>query len=31
MKTWKDVSPYSGQSVEEAAPANAVGGGIIAG
>ena len=31
MKTWKEVSPYSGQSMEEDAPANAVGGGNIAG
>ena len=31
MKTWKEVSPYSGQSAEEDAPANAVGGGNIAG
>ena len=31
MKTWKEVSPYSGQSMEEDAPANAVGNGNIAG
>ena len=31
MKTWKEVSPYSGQSMEEDALANAVGGGNIAG
>ena len=31
MKTWKEISPYSGQSMEEDAPANAVGGGNIAG
>ena len=29
MKTWKEVSPYTG--MEEDAPANAVGGGNIAG
>ena len=31
MKTWKEVSPYSGQSMEEDAPTNAAGGGAIAG
>ena len=31
MKIWKEVSPYSGQSMEEDAPANAAGGGAIAG
>ena len=31
MKTWKEVSVHTGQEIDEAAPANAVGGGAIAG
>ncbi len=29
MKTWKEVSPYSGQDIEEDAPANSVAGGGV--
>ena len=31
MKTWKEVSVHTGQEIDEDAPANAVGGGAIAG
>ena len=31
MKTWKEVSVHTGQEVDEDAPANAAGGGAIAG
>lgn len=31
MKKWKEVSPYTGHEIEEDAPANAAGGGAIAG
>ena len=31
MKTWKEVSIHTGQEIDEDAPANAVGGGAIAG
>ena len=31
MKTWKEVSVHTGQEVDEDAPANAVGGGNVAG
>jgi hypothetical protein len=31
MKTWKEVSVHTGQEIDEDAPANAAGGGAIAG
>ena len=31
MKTWKEVSIHTGQEIDEDAPANAAGGGAIAG